>query len=129
MTENELQRLAKKIMKWANETGFTISDEKTKTLLVYRRRPRVQSRPTLKIWRGECMLEMVRHHKILGLIFDEKLNWTEHLKTVKARASKKLNLLKTLAHKEWRGGAQKTLLSLHQMVVLSTLRYGETVCG
>jgi hypothetical protein len=84
----------------ANETGFTISAEKTKTLLVHRRRPRVQSRPTLKIWMKECMLEMVRHHRILGLIFDERLNWRD-LKTVKARASKKLNLLQTLAHKKW----------------------------
>jgi hypothetical protein len=73
------------------------------------------------------MLEMVRHHRILGPIF-EKFNWKEHLKTVKARASKKLNLLKTLAHNEW-GGDQKTLLRIHQLVVLSTLRCGETVYG
>jgi hypothetical protein len=58
------------------------------------------------------MLAMIRHHKILGLIFDEKFNWKEHLKTVKARTSKKLNLLNTLAHKEW-GRDQKTLLRLH----------------
>jgi hypothetical protein len=44
---------------------------------------------------GECMLEKVRNHRILSLIFDEKLNWKEHLKTVK--------LLKTLAHKKWGG--------------------------
>jgi hypothetical protein len=56
-------------------------------------------------------LEMVRHHRILGLIFDEKLNWKEHLKTVKVRASIKLNLLRILTHKEWRGD-QKTLLRL-----------------
>jgi hypothetical protein len=87
-------------VKWANETRFTIAAEKTKTLLVHRRRPRVHSRPSLKIWMGECILEMVRHHKILGLIFDEILNWKEHLKIVKARASKRRNLLKTLAHKE-----------------------------
>jgi hypothetical protein len=99
MAENELQKSAKKIMKWANETGLTIS-EKTKTLLVLRRRPRVQSRPTLNIWMGEYMLVMVRHNKILGLIFDEKLIWKEHLKTVKARTSKKLNLLRIPAHKE-----------------------------
>jgi hypothetical protein len=74
------------------------------------------------------MLEIVRHQRILGLISDEKLNWKEQLKTVKACASKKLNLLKTMAHKEWRKD-QKTLLRLHQMVVLSTLRYGETVYG
>jgi hypothetical protein len=100
MAEKELQRSTNKIVKWANKTGFTISAEKTKTLLVHRRRPRVESRPILKIWLGECMVEMVRHHRILGLIFDERLNWKEHLKTVTARASKKLNLLKTLAHKE-----------------------------
>jgi hypothetical protein len=86
MAENELQRSTNKIVKWTNEIGFTIAAEKTKTLLVHRRRPRVQSRPSLKIWMGECILEMVRHHKILGLIFDEILNWKEHLKIVKARA-------------------------------------------
>jgi hypothetical protein len=64
-----------------------ISAEKTKMLLV---------RPSLKIWMGERMLEMIRQHRILGLIFDEILYWNKHLKNVKARASKKLNLLKIL---------------------------------
>jgi putative SOS response-associated peptidase YedK len=95
----ELQRLTYKLVKLARETGLTISAEKTKTLLVHRRRPRVLLRPSLKIWMGERMLEMVRHHRILSLILDKKLNWKEQLKNVKARASKKLNLLKTLAHK------------------------------
>jgi hypothetical protein len=88
MAENELQRSANKIMKWVNETGFSISAEKTKTLLVHKRRPRAQSRPTLKIWMGECMLEMGRHQRILSLIFDERLNWKEHLKTVKCVQAK-----------------------------------------
>jgi hypothetical protein len=84
---------------------------------------------------GECMLEMVRHHRILGLILDEKLNWKEPLKNVKARASKKLNLLKTLDHKEWgrgrgfEGGSEDTAKKIHQMFVLSTLRYSETIYG
>jgi hypothetical protein len=37
------------------------------------------------------MLEMVRHHRILGLIFDEKFNWKEHLKTVKAKTERPKN--------------------------------------
>jgi hypothetical protein len=64
----------------------------------------------------------------LGLIIDDKLNWKVHLKDVKARASKKLRLLKTQAYKKW-GGDQKTLLRIHQMIVLSTLRYGESIYG
>jgi hypothetical protein len=51
---------------------------------------------------------MVRHHRILGLILDEKLNCKEHLKNAKALARKKLNLLKNLAHEEWSGGPEDT---------------------
>jgi hypothetical protein len=35
MAENELQRSTNNIVKWASEAGFTISAERTKTLLVY----------------------------------------------------------------------------------------------
>jgi hypothetical protein len=113
ISENELQISTNKIVKWANETGFTISAEKMITLLVHRRKPRVQSRPNLKIWMRERLLEMVKHHRILCLIFGERLNWKEHLKNVKACASKKLNLLKSLAHKKIYDDDQKTFLRIH----------------
>jgi hypothetical protein len=71
---------------------------------------------------------MVKKHRILGLTFDERLNWKEHIKDVKARATRKLNLLKSLSHTSW-GSDQKTLLGIHQMIVLSTLRYGEEAYG
>jgi hypothetical protein len=71
---------------------------------------------------------MVRQHRILGLIIDDRLNWNVHLKDVKARAQKKLGLLKTPAHKKW-GGDRKTLLRIHQMIVLSILRLEESIYG
>jgi hypothetical protein len=66
---------------------------------------------------------MVRQHRILGLIIDDRLNYKVQLKDVKARAGKRLGLLKTLAHKKW-GGDQKTLLRIHRMI-----RYGESING
>jgi hypothetical protein len=45
-------------------------------------------------------IEMVRQHRIVGLIIDDRLNWKVHLKDVKVQAGKKLELLKTLAHKK-----------------------------
>jgi hypothetical protein len=39
-------------------------------------------------------------YRILGLIIDDRPNWKVHLKNVKARAGKKLGLLKTLAHEK-----------------------------
>jgi hypothetical protein len=32
---------------------------------------------------------MVKKHRILGLTFDERLNWKEHIKDIKARATRK----------------------------------------
>jgi uncharacterized UBP type Zn finger protein len=58
-------------------------------------------------------IEMTQSHRILGFIFDERINWKEHIKDVKVRAERKLNIIK----------------SLHQMVILSTLRYGEAEYG
>jgi hypothetical protein len=52
------------------------------------------------------------------LIFDQRLNWKEQIKDAKARTMKKLNIIKSLAHKKW---GQQTLLRNHQMVILPTL--------
>jgi hypothetical protein len=41
---------------------------------------------------------------------------------------KKLNLTKCLSHTSW-GADQKTLLKIHQLIILSTLRYGNTAYG
>jgi hypothetical protein len=46
---------------------------------------------------------MVKQHRILGLRFDERLNWKEHIKDVKVRAMRKFNLLKSLS---WNRGAK-----------------------
>jgi hypothetical protein len=35
---------------------------------------------------------------IENMTFDERLNWKEYIKDVKARATRKLNLLKSLSH-------------------------------
>jgi hypothetical protein len=57
---------------------------------------------------------MKNHIRILGLIFDQRLNWKEHIKDVKARAMKKLPDKKF-------GADQNTLLRIHQMIILLTL--------
>jgi hypothetical protein len=48
------------------------------------------------------------------------MNRNKHIQDAKERAGKK--------HTSW-GADQKTLLKIHQMIILSTLRYGETAYG
>jgi hypothetical protein len=65
---------------------------------------------------GTENIEMFKKHRFLGLTFDVRLNWKKHIKDVKARARRKLNLLKSLSHTSW-GSDQKTLLQIHQMII------------
>ena len=39
--------------------------------------------------------------KFLGLVFDRKLTFTVHIKYLKDRCLKVLNLLRNVAHKDW----------------------------
>jgi hypothetical protein len=55
-------------------------------------------RPKLNIWIGGEKIETAKNYWILGVIFDEWMNWKEHIKNVKARADKILNIIKSVCH-------------------------------
>jgi hypothetical protein len=63
---------------------------------------------------------MVRQHRILSVIFDERANWRAHIFDAKARALKKLNIIKSLSHTSW---------GSDQLTILPTIRYGEVAYG
>jgi hypothetical protein len=44
-----LQKATNTVSRWEKENGFTISSEKTKAMLIYRRKPRVSINPKMKI--------------------------------------------------------------------------------
>jgi hypothetical protein len=58
-----------------------------KSMLIHRRRLRIEFGPKLRTWIGNEQMQMSKHLRILGLTFDEQLNWKEHTKEVKAKAS------------------------------------------
>jgi hypothetical protein len=106
-SETRLKEAANSVTRWAKRWKLP---EKTEIMLIHRRRPRIEgnTRFKLRVLIGTEEIEMVKKQRILGLTFDERLNWKEHIKDVKARATRKLNLLKSLAHRSW-GSDQKTL--------------------
>lgn len=69
-------------------------------------------------------LEQVTHHKVVGLIYDQRLDWRVELATRKATAQGHLNLLRAFGRLQ--GVEQDMVLRLHQAKVLSTLEFG---CG
>jgi hypothetical protein len=49
-----------KIIKWANDTGYQISIEKTKTIMFSRKNTAIASRPRLDIWIEGTKIEQVK---------------------------------------------------------------------
>jgi hypothetical protein len=58
----------------------------------------------------------------LGIIFDEFLCFNEHVKMLKARAIKRINILKIIRHKSW-GLSQKTLKQVYMALIGSIFAY------
>jgi hypothetical protein len=78
MAENRL-KATDSISKWAEENGFELSTEKTKMMLIHRRRPKIERRLKPNLFIKNERIEMVRQHRILGVMFDERANWKAHI--------------------------------------------------
>ena len=65
-------------------------------------------------------IPVVEESKFLGILFDRKLSFIPHIKYLKAKCLKALNLLKVLSHTSW-GADPTTFLKLYRSLVWSKL--------
>ncbi len=68
-------------------------------------------------------IPVVEETKFLGLYFDRKLKFLSHIKYVKNKCLKALDILRVVAHLDW-GADRAVLLQLYQTLVRSKLDYG-----
>ena len=123
--ERKLQLSLNKLQKWCDENGFRFSPQKT-VCVHFTRSRKVFSEPELylKGFRVPVKDEV----KFLGVIFDKKLTFVPHIKYLKDKCLKALNLLKVVSRTDW-GGDRKTLLHLYRSLIRSKLDYGCMVYG
>ena len=62
------------------------------------------------------------------MIFDNKLSFIPHLKSLRAKCLKAMDILKVVGHKDW-GADSETLLKLYRSLIRSKLDYGCVVYG
>jgi len=121
--QEKMQSALNNLSQWSIENGFRFSTEKTVLMHFHRLRPRIVpvKKPNLEL--DGKILEITDTHKILGLIFDEKLEWKSHMTYIKEKVNKRLNLIKALSGLQW-GADQEILLRIHQTMTLSVIEYG-----
>ena len=86
----------------------------------------IQPEPNLKLYGQQLPVE--EQVKFLGLLFGRKLNFIPHIKYMKDKCRKELQLLRVISSKDW-GGDRTTLLRIYRSHIRSKLDYGCIVYG
>ena len=123
--ERQLQQCLNKLEKWTTENGFKFSTAKTQCVHFCQLR-KLHDDPVLNLY--GVQIPVVEAAKFLGVIFDRKLSFLPHIKALRTKCLKALNLLSVLAHTDW-GADRKTLLRLYRSLIRSKLDYGSIVWG
>jgi len=74
-----------KIIKWSKENKLLFNDQKSKVLLISRRR---KERKTIDLFLNNNRLEQVDKLKYLGIIIDSKFKFNEHIQYITDKCSK-----------------------------------------
>lgn len=123
--EQKLQECLNKIEKWANENGFRFSKSKTQCVHFCQLRG-LHPDPSLSIYGSQ--IPVTDEAKFLGVIFDKKLTFIQHIKALKAKCLKALDIIKVLANTNW-GSDSNILLDLYRSLIRSKLDYGSIIYG
>ena len=84
--------------------------------------------PDLNSLLGKTPIKVVREAKFLGVIFDTKLTFKNHIQYLKTSCQKALNILRVVGHTDW-GADRIVLLRRYRSLIRSKLDYGCIVYG
>uniref|UniRef100_A0A3Q2ZQ74 Reverse transcriptase domain-containing protein n=1 Tax=Kryptolebias marmoratus TaxID=37003 RepID=A0A3Q2ZQ74_KRYMA len=120
----KLQEEIYKIEKWAFQWGFKFSVEKSKVMLFTQKKTNKEIKLTL--YNQE--LEQVKCIKFLGVWFDEKLIWKEHIQKIVDKCKKILNIMRCLVGSDW-GADRKSLKHIYVGMIRANIDFGCIVYG
>ena len=87
--EEQLFKLTTVLMQWVDSNGLLLNLKKTIYMIFSRRK--IVTNFTVKM--GNTIIERKSEAKFLGVIVDEKLNWTKHIKTVKSKMCRYVGIM------------------------------------
>lgn len=118
-----LQYAVSRVSNWANNNGFSFSAEKSQVIIFKRKIRHKNYGPYNCIKLGNAIVEFVTETRFLGMILDEKLAMKSHILHIKARAEKRISVLKCISAPSF-GADRKTLLRIYSSLIRPILEYG-----
>ena len=95
---SRLQETIDKVNNWATLNGFRFSATKTVCMSFYN-----GCEPVVlpDLWLGNHKIPAVESTKFLGLYWNRKLTWWVHINQLKVKATRSLNVMRTLSGTNW----------------------------
>jgi len=118
--ERQVQLSLNKLQTWADQNGFKFSSTKT-VCIHFCNKHKVHPDPHLTPYGN--VIPVVKETKFLGVLYDSKLTFLPHLKQLKTKRMKAMNLIKVVAHRDW-GADRDTLSKLYHCMIHSKVDYG-----
>lgn len=122
--KRKLQNGINQVEQWGTKWGFKFSVEKTKVMLFTNKKKDKEC----KVEMYGTNLEKVECFRFLGVYFDTKLTWREHIKYTVCKCKKVLNVMRCLAGLDW-GASFSALKYIYIALIRSKLDYGCIVYG
>jgi len=119
----KLQACLNNVSRWARNNGFKFSPTKT-CIMMFSKNPSIIIKPDLYL--NDVRLPYESNAKFLGMTWDAKLSWHQHLNKLKHDCQKPLGLLRSLTALRW-GADQQSSLLIYKSLIRSKLDYASIV--
>jgi len=98
-----MQQALDALQTWTTTPGFTISKSKTEAIVFSRGR---LNRDRFSLQLGDHPLQVKPTCKILGLLFDQRHSWKDHITNLKVDCKERLDVIKVLTASKWEAEPQ-----------------------
>ena len=112
-----------KVVTWLASNKLSLNIKKTHFMLFCSKGKKIAGPVSIKISNQE--IARVDHTKFLGVIIDEKLNWSNHINSVKRKVAKGIGII--CKAKRWL--TQNTLSTLYYSFIYPYMQYGVLAWG
>ncbi|GBM16438.1 putative RNA-directed DNA polymerase from transposon X-element [Araneus ventricosus] len=123
--QRQLQIAVNSVTQWCNNNCYTISSSKTAAVHFCRKR-NLHFDPEIKL--NDVIIPFVNDIRFLGITFDRKLTFLPHVKLLRKKCEKSLNILKVLSTTTW-GADRDSMIKIYKATVLSKIDYGCEIYG
>lgn len=118
----ERMKMAMRIVeRWCQRTGLLVNPIKTTLVNFTNKRNQVELMKPIKIFGTEIRRQS--EFKYLGIILDEKLNFTQHIQGICTRALRSLWATRAMVRRNW-GINPKMMLWLYEQVITPRITHG-----